>query len=883
MKKTLLFSCVAIALLYVVYISIAFMVNYEGIYQQFRKQVAKAGYNIKASHINVERFPIPRIEVLGVSIDNTLSAKKLEIKFSPLSTITFKPEIEIVQIEGVKTYVSDSRVNFLRHNTMISELLLLVPKLPRMKVSNITIVDNTTKNVTNLSNVIVDPLSLGNQVTLNWDRNSSTKVSYNVVEAGVNVQINYAGPTYDMKLSEVYKSGKLKNGTLRYNIKNPQQFMVDTYQDVDLLVTKIRSDQPVEMNCKFRVDADRTRFTDIKMDSKSIDMSGSVDLYNSQKADEINLEFEHIDITELFDAPNMENMKNSKKKEKLALYDVVRNFNVKAAKVTVASTYIKDFAMKASINNSTMHLTSFEGNIGQSEGKFDAKGIVTQNQYRSLFDGKVHFEHKDLNMILADLGYKKYTSGKESPFSLTSSIKATPIDYKLDNLFMKIGAFNASGDAAVKLIGSLPRVNLALSLSALDLFDKDIPVLNNVVGYFSSLTQEMKSKDYLKKFIPIREMRYLGDFDITFNNILINNTEVDKLRIISALSSGNIVFNSIYYQDEGSYLTGVGYLSAVSIKPKIEFNVAESYLITDKFDISNMMSLMQSLYTDYDMDKVQVKTDFRSQYIKQKDLEFKDFRIKASNKGILWNIDSLRGTFAGGNFDSTGSLRMDAMNLNLAYAYNDFNLKALSRLIPFHIFGIEDGWMSMNGMFSTNGNNLAELFYNLYTKSAFLAKNVAWKNFNIDGLIAHTSDAMYNKAELKNDANYFMSSPKTNMKYLDGEVELDKGLFRIFDVDFETHRTKAVSGAQYNMYKGELTTNTNFLFRPPATSLYDSSIDVKLPMQVSGKLGATKTEFDFKEYNTYLDRKEKSRGWMKQQQFPPQMMNRKALQEIAPE
>ena len=45
---------------------------------------------------------------------------------------------------------------------------------------------------------------------------------------------------------------------------------------------------------------------------------------------------------------------------------------------------------------------------------------------------------------------------------------------------------------------------------------------------------------------------------------------------------------------------------------------------------------------------------------------------------------------------------------------------------------------------------------------------------------------MYEQKELQKDADYFMRSPKTMMKYLDGEIELDKGLFKITDIDFET-------------------------------------------------------------------------------------------------
>lgn len=882
MKKILLFSIIAISLVYFVYLSIAFIVDYEGIYQKFRKQMAQAGYNIKASHINVERFPLPKIEALDISVDDNFMAKKLEIHFSPLSTLSFKPEVKIIQVDGAKLLLHDTRVNFLSHAPMVAKLIEIAPKMPKVTFNNVAVIDEVTKETTRLNNVFIDPKAPGNQVTFSWDKNSITKVSYTSIDKGVNVQINYSGPTYNMKLSEIYTSGKLKTGTLRYNIRNLQEFMHDRYQDVDLLFTKIKSVEPAEVNCKFVVNTDRVRFSNIKIQSKSIDMYGNIDIYDSEKSDEINLEFEHINLTDLLEAPNMQHSKNAKQKEKLGLETLTRNINLIAKKVNIGNTYVKDFVFQASLARKKMKVNKFKGMIGQGEGEFDASGDITQNQYRSLFDGKVHFEHKDLNMILNDLGYGEYATKKEANFVLTSNIKATPIDYKLNNLLMKIGAFNASGKASVKLIGSVPRINLALSLSALDLFDKDIPVLNNIVKYFSSLTYGMKEKNYLQKFIPLREIRYLGDLDITFNNIMIGNTEVDKLRLITALSPGNIILNSLYYQDEGSYLTGVGYIGAAGIKPKIEFNVAESYLITEKFNFHNILVFLQSLYKEYDMEKVEFKTKFTAQKIKQKDLEFDDFHIKARNNGILWNIESLKGKYAEGSFDASGSLRLDAMNFNLAYAFNDFNLKSVSKLIPFYVFGIEDGWMSMNGMLSTNGSSPDELFYNLYTKSAFLAKNVEWNNFNIDGLIAHTSDATYSKDKLPEDTNYFMSRPKTTMKFLDGMIELDNGLFRISEVDFETNRTKADSDAQFNIYDKKLSINTRFMFRPAASSLYDSRIDVSFPMKVSGILGDSKKEFEFKEFINYLERKEKSKKWIQNQRFPSQELNRRNIKQIIP-
>mgnify|MGYP003887292723 FL=1 len=293
---------------------------------------------------------------------------------------------------------------------------------------------------------------------------------------------------------------------------------------------------------------------------------------------------------------------------------------------------------------------------------------------------------------------------------------------------------------------------------------------------------------------------------------------------------------------------------------------------------AKMLSSMQKLYNDYDMNKVTVDIDFNAQTIKQKEKEFKDFRLKASNNGILWNIDSLKADYAGGSFNSAGSLRMDAMNISLAYAFNDFNIKKVRDLLPLNIFGMKDGWMSVNGMISTNGKNLAELLYNLYVKSAFLAKNVHWNNFNIDGFVSYASNSDYNQANLETDALDFMKKPQTIMSFLDGELELNNGDFKIQNIDFETGKSSGKANAQYNIYDTNLLVNTNFVLKPPSTSIYDSRLEIKLPVKVEGKLLDAKREFDFTDMARYLKRRARSGKWIKQQQAPPQLLDGNQIQ-----
>lgn len=871
MRRFILFSLAMIALLYTGYITIAIMANYENVYHKIRKKMALEGYKIKASHINIERFPFPKVEVHDFTIDNKLAAKVLEIKFSPLSTLSLTPKVKVINIHDVKIYTSDNRLDFTTHHPLISKMLKLLPKLPKIEISNLKVIDDVTKDIQYVENVSVDSSSPSNQMIVNWGNDSITKVSYNNVDNATNVQINYTGPVYSMKLSEIYKKNNFQEATMRYNVKEFGRFLENRYGEVDLLATRVVSQEPVDFFCKIKRDDDRIRFSNIKMTSKSMDMKGNMDFYQSEKPDEINLIFNHINLTALLEKPDMTNIRASKNKRKLLLDDVTRILNVRAKNINLLDTNIQDFTLEAEINKSGMRIDQISGGIGGKKGRFEAKGNITQNQYRSFFDGRVHFDHEDLNQILKETGFKKYASAKKTSIMLTSDVKATPIDYKLNNLFMKIEDINISGDGSIKLIGSKPRVNLSLSLSSLNLFDKNIPILNNTIRYFTTLTQDMKSKTYLQKYIPLREVEYLGNIDLSFNNVQIGSNEIDKLRVNTSISPGNIVLNSLYYQDGESYLAASGFLSAAGIKPRIAFKVGESYLVTDKFNLDNILASMQNLYNNCDLDKIKVHADFTAQTIKQKDLEFKDVHIAAKNKGILWNIESLKGKYAGGAFDASGSLRLDAMNLNLAYAYNDFNIKQFNKLIPLNAFGIADGQMSFNGVISTNGSNWPELYYNLYSKSVFLAKNIIWKNFNIDGFIDHVISADYDAKNLDRDSQYFMQKGNVQMLSLGGEMNLSKGLFKLSEVDFMTAKTKGRSDVQYNMYDTSINNNTNFIFKPKVSSMYYTGSNVSIPVKITGKISSPKSKIGLKELKNYLQQNSRNRYWNERENLAPQI------------
>ena len=238
--------------------------NYEGVYQKLQKQIASIGYDAKATSIEIVRFPIPRVDLGDVSIPHLLSAKKLEIKFSILSILMLNPTIKIIEIRDVDIITPKNGLDLSGHEASIATILRAIPKLPKMTLHNVSLIDKNTKNIdSHIDSVLVDPKASHNQLVIDWNKEDHTNLSYQNIDNGTKLLIESESNSYILKLEEFYKDEKLQTGTLTYNINNLQKFIATRYQDLDLLITKIQSPESGKFTCKMKLDGDRIRISDI--------------------------------------------------------------------------------------------------------------------------------------------------------------------------------------------------------------------------------------------------------------------------------------------------------------------------------------------------------------------------------------------------------------------------------------------------------------------------------------------------------------------------------------------------------------------------------------------------------------------------------------------
>ena len=841
-----------LSILGLIYISVSLTINFEGLYLKFNKQISDIGYEAKAASIDVSHFPIPTVTLGDVVIPGTFQAKKLTLKFSILSILTFNPSINSIEASDVN--IDSSGASMIHHEIAIINMFKIFPHIPNIDLKKVLLADKQSALAENVELIKIRPTSNFNNITIHWNDKNYTNISYNK-KSHLEVKISTVAPSHKIDFVETYdESLKLIAGTIDYNINNLKDYINDNYSDLDLLITQVASTEPIKITCDFGPEAKGIIIRNIKLISESLAMTGTADFFSDQRQDNINLHFTNINLTKLLKAPDMESVKLSKNKEDLKLKHLNSILNITADKILLSGFSISNAKLNASSDGTALNIKECTGSI-QEEGKFAISGLVTQNQYRSKFDGKINISYPDANEMISKLGYNSPTSIAKSAITLTSDIIATPIDYKLTNLYTKIGPISATGSAALKLIGATPRLNLALNFSPINFDDKGHTIITPIYDYFKSLTIGMRDKDYLNKYIPIRKIGYLGNFDIILTNAIVAGDTIDKIHFICDASTGLLDFTSLYYQNGPDYLVGSGKLISTGLKPLINLRIKDGEIYTDDLSLEKIITTISNTNTKYSFDKVTLDFAIALRNLRAGKAEFKNFYVAAINQDQLFNISGLQGSYNSGGFTSSGSIFLDSMRLNLAYAYSNFNINDLNSFYPVNVFGIKDGWVSSNGTITTNGDTVAKFVYNLYTKSNFIASAVKWAGFDIDGLATATDNVNYNIANITADTNRFASTGIANIQKIAGGFEIERGIIKFSDITFNTPRLSGTALASYNIYNSNLDSNVKATFSLAPRDRFSGNTPVDVEIHTYGNIASPKKDINIDNIKYALDRK----------------------------
>jgi hypothetical protein len=153
-------------------------------------------------------------------------------------------------------------------------------------------------------------------------------------------------------------------------------------------------------------------------------------------------------------------------------------------------------------------------------------------------------------------------------------------------------------------------------------------------------------------------------------------------------------------------------LEASGIKPKLDIAIQNGLLNVGFLTPSSWLTLRNKLYNDFSLDKIALTLDCFISTIYQNDTRLDNLKFLVNNDNTLLNISDLNVGIFNGHLQGSGSILLEPHTVNFVYALNSIDISALLGILPKNLMN-NTGNASINGMFSTSGDTVEKLLYNL--------------------------------------------------------------------------------------------------------------------------------------------------------------------------
>lgn len=815
MKKLFIsFAIIAIIITVAVSISIA-VIDFTRVYQEFARGTRIDEAAIKASNFRLVKFPVPHLVIDQLKQEGKIALKSVKIEFLLSSLFRFSPEISELTVGEAVAYLNNDDVNLLSHNEFISELISKNAIFTKIKVNKLTFVESDNDVA-----LIIDNFKLsGQDKVTNFegtiDNLGLVNGSFEKSEDTVIFKLDVQDKTYNFKLNETYENALFKVGTAELKTTDLLGKIAKLIPNSGNMQNYFSGNEEVKINFNILPIKQGLAFESIVINSASLEGKGDMKISkDSALTSEINIEFSKIDLAEWLKSKKGESVQEpvrfgSNNRLDFSKNNININFTAKAVTINENNS-LSSVNLKAKTKDGEFIIENFSGQ-GEKDDKFTISGAMTQNSFRSLFDGKIILSHKDLNDFAEFLGDKSLRTNNPIPFSFSSDIKFSSVDMSLQNFLIKTKDTEVMGNLSSKFIGNTPRTNATIRFTSVNLDENVFPALSHIVAYARNLLEDMKEETYLNKFIPIRRINAISSVDVTFDRLMLNKKLYENVNFDLKLSPGKVSVEQLYITDGVDWIDTNFSLEAESIRPSFKIDINNGSIGVDFLSAPGLVLLKDKILSNFDLSKIDITTSFVLEKIYQGNLSLGRVIFLAKNDKNLIDISKFETDLFGGRLQSSGSILLKPYTLNFVYALNSGQIKQITELLPENIIN-SGGVISASGMVSTNGEKLDEQLYNLYTKSEIVSKDITLNNFSIDDFIQTLSDPNYNINSFKDDLNKTLLLNKTIMSDFQTAVELSKGVFTLPSIAFKTKYSIGQGIAKFNLYDFNLDALGKFSF-----------------------------------------------------------------------
>lgn len=790
------------------------------------------GIEVTVEDGDITIFPTLALRLKRVSFENGIFIDRATIKFGLFSTVT-DPKISSIKIHNI--YTNPNKVGI--DNLSYHELLI---KLSKLHLSADDIYVDRIWDTKVLNRVIADKLILnksGHETNLELELLNGIKLSNKVTYVDTdnrwisNVEIY--NDNFDFKMRDEFNEVNILDGEFSSNIINLSKATRDISPYFDFIVNNsISSEESVRISGKIVNDKKYLRIEQLNLQGENINASGTYWISsNNTDSDILDITLSQLNIANLISGDQM------MRREDASTFRLDRakvRILVAASEIDIFGDKVKDFKLDSYGDGSSFRILSCNGNI-VSGGDFVVTGEVTNNRYRPKFDGYITLNHKDINIWLKNQNLEYLTNNTSTPLYFVSKISVTPLDYEIEDFKVMLSGQTITGSMDLKFIGGKKQLLGSVQFEGLDINNTNIAIIKTSYNYLKSLGQGMFDEIYASKFNVLRSIPIKTTIDINIEDLKVDGWNLDRLSTLVSYDSGLLkVHNFIISDGDKVNFGGYGEILAASVKPQVKLYVTDGSLVLDKFTDEEINSFVEYSEKNINLASIGFISNGYLRNLTIGNLNIQTPYWEVSSENAILNVNSMKFNIFDGPIQSSGNIVFSPVKINLAYGVDGLNIQKLSTYLG-NMFPLTSGNISVNGQFSTSGNNYAELLYNLYLNGDFFAKSIGVSNIDLSGTIAKLNSA--NAGNIKIDALFQqgVTSGSTVFTEAKGSYILDTGILTGKNIVLSAATFNAGAGFAMNFYDSTMDLNSIISFNPVGGKNYNT-MPIKLRLQAKGNI-----------------------------------------------
>lgn len=851
MKKIALSIVSIFLLLFALFCSTIFLVDFNSAYRNLAEDIHINHEKIDLTKVKINKFPFPYIELDSVAEEGKIELKNIKISFSVWSLLAFNPKISSIQVGQAIMHLEHDDVSILRHDEFISELILKDLLSIETSIDKLILVESDEDIAFVFNNVTLEKNGKNTLFSANIDETNQIQGEFIYQEDDIIFNLESKTKEYDFVIQEIFKSGVFVSGSGSLDIATIPFYITRVVPKILPNIGSIEHYKNKDINIKYNLKPVENGFfiDGLKITSDSVKGEGSVILAKSKGGEsKVNLEFDIIDIPSLFAKES--NTRSSNYAPSINFYFLNNltdiSCNIKKLILTDSNS-AENIIFQANTNASNkITLKNFSGDLDKHY-KFYIDGIMTNNSFRNLFEGRVYLTYHDLGQFLNLFTDHPIDQPQKIPFAFESQVSITPVYYSLKDFNLKLDDMHVSGNYSTKFIGQQKRSNANFNFGYIEFGDESsLKMFSDITKWVENIFDGMKSDDYQNKFIPIRKINSLGDYDISIENLKYKDFIYKNVDFGLQIEPGKVSLNRLYVHDGKDWFDTDLSLDARGINPSIITRFHDGSLNVKFLSIDGLIELRKKLINQLDFSKINFITSGFISNLYDGNFSINRVIFAFNNESNIIKIPNLDFDVWKGRLQLAGSILLDPFTFNFSYGLNSADIKQVAQIFPKNLFN-NKGAISANGVFSTNGDNKDKLLYNLYTNSGIIMKGLHLNNFSIDELVSKVNQQSYDKQNMEYDIDQMLLTGNTIVTDLKGNIKMTKGILEIDPIIFKTNLTSNSGKAVVNIYDYALESifSTSFYMLHQKKFQRPSYKPINVELQINGDIISPKKQIKY--------------------------------------